>query len=116
LGNNKNNIVDPIAIVFTDNVDSSVIGAYATSSLFFSDASKGMAYDHIIPYLDKTDTKELIGSAISVYQELSDQIRTNSKSVHPESNCINYNTHIVSSLPYLLYMVILQRKCLSTLP
>ncbi|MBK4203083.1 DUF1430 domain-containing protein [Bacillus subtilis] len=74
LGNNKNNIVDPIAIVFTDNVDSSVIGAYATSSLFFSDASKGMAYDHIIPYLDKTDTKELIGSAILVYQELSDQI------------------------------------------
>ncbi|MEC2294276.1 DUF1430 domain-containing protein [Bacillus subtilis] len=74
LGNNKNNIVDPIAIVFTDNVDSSVIGAYATSSLFFSDASKGMAYDHIIPYLDKTDTKELIGSAISVYQELSNQI------------------------------------------
>ncbi|MGP3748236.1 hypothetical protein ACTWKA_10680 [Bacillus sp. 3A_MP1] len=33
-----------------------------------------MAYDHIIPYLDKTDTKELIGSAISVYQELSNQI------------------------------------------
>ncbi|MBC8621175.1 DUF1430 domain-containing protein [Bacillus paralicheniformis] len=71
---NQNNIVDPIAIVFTDNVDSSFIGAYATSCLFFSDSSKTAAYDHITPYLKKTDTKNLIDSAISVYQELSDQI------------------------------------------
>lgn len=71
---NKNNIVDPIAAIFTDNVDSSVIGAYSTSSLFFSDSSKGMAYDRIVPYLEKTNTRDLIDSSISVYQELSDGI------------------------------------------
>ncbi|WP_144557636.1 DUF1430 domain-containing protein [Bacillus pumilus] len=71
---NKNNIVDPIAAVFTDNVDPSVIGAYSTSCLFFSDSSKGMAYDRIVPYLEKTDTRDLIDSTISVYQELSDRV------------------------------------------
>ncbi|KAA6446896.1 DUF1430 domain-containing protein [Bacillus swezeyi] len=71
---NKNNIVDPIAVVFTNNVDSSFITAYATSCLFFSDSSKGMAFDHIMPYLEQTDTRNLINSAVSVYQELSDQI------------------------------------------
>ncbi|WPF77266.1 DUF1430 domain-containing protein [Bacillus velezensis] len=71
---NKNNIVDPIAAIFTDNVDPSVIGAYSTSSLFFSDSSKGMAYDRIVPYLEKTNTRDLIDSSISVYQELSDGI------------------------------------------
>ncbi|WP_375005439.1 DUF1430 domain-containing protein [Bacillus velezensis] len=71
---NKNNIVDPIAEIFTDNVDPSVIGAYSTSSLFFSDSSKGMAYDRIVPYLEKTNTRDLIDSSISVYQELSDGI------------------------------------------
>ncbi|MCY8917347.1 DUF1430 domain-containing protein [Bacillus atrophaeus] len=71
---NKNNVIDPIAAVFTDNVDSSVIGAYSTSCLFFPDSSKGMAYDHIVPYLEKTDTRNLIDSSVSVYQELSDRI------------------------------------------
>lgn len=71
---NKNNIVDPIAAVFTDNVDPSVIGAYSTSCLFFSDSSKGTAYDRIVPYLEKTDTRDLIDSTISVYQELSDRV------------------------------------------
>lgn len=71
---NKNNIVDPIAAIFTDNVDPSVIGAYSTSCLFFSDSSKGMAYDRIVPYLEKTNTRDLIDSSISVYQELSDGI------------------------------------------
>ncbi|PAF01622.1 DUF1430 domain-containing protein [Bacillus velezensis] len=71
---NKNNIVDPIAAIFTDNVDPSVIGAYSTSCLFFSDSSKGMAYDRIVPYLEKTNTRDLIDSSISIYQELSDGI------------------------------------------
>lgn len=71
---NKNNIVDPIVAVFTDNVDPSVIGAYSTSCLFFSDSSKGMVYDRIVPYLEKTNTRDLIDSSISVYQELSDGI------------------------------------------
>ena len=33
-----------------------------------------MAYDRIVPYLEKINTRDLIDSSISVYQELSDHI------------------------------------------
>ncbi|MDO7346044.1 DUF1430 domain-containing protein [Bacillus stercoris] len=72
--NKKNNIVDPIATIFTGNVDTSYIGAYATTSLFFYDDSEGMAYQKLVPYLEKTHTKNLINASVSVYKELSEQI------------------------------------------
>lgn len=72
--NNQNNIIDPIAVLYNGNVDTSFIGAYATTSLFYFDDSKGNAYQNIIPYLEETNTKNLISASTSTYQELSDEI------------------------------------------
>lgn len=72
-GDNQNNITDPIAVLYNDSFDTSVIGANTTSSLFFLDDSKGSAYIHILPALKKTDVKE-INNVVSVYNEANDQI------------------------------------------
>lgn len=72
-GDSKNNIIDPIAIIYTDTLDNSNIGAFATSSLFYLDSSKGKAFENIYQSLKSSNVKE-VNSVISIYDEANTQI------------------------------------------
>ncbi|MFJ5565133.1 DUF1430 domain-containing protein [Lysinibacillus xylanilyticus] len=72
-GNQKNRVIDPIAMLYTDSLDTSTIGAYATHSLFFLDNSNGNAYENISSSLKEANVKE-INNVVSVYDEASDEI------------------------------------------
>ncbi|MES9730241.1 MULTISPECIES: DUF1430 domain-containing protein [Bacillus] len=72
-GDNTNRIKDPIAMIYNESVDSSIIGSYTTTNLFFIDKSKGHALENISPALNKTHVTE-INNTISVYSETKDQI------------------------------------------
>ncbi|MEB2301777.1 DUF1430 domain-containing protein [Lysinibacillus xylanilyticus] len=72
-GNQKNSVIDPVAILYTDSLDTSTIGAYTTHSLFFLDNSNGNAYENISTSLEEANAKE-INSVVSVYDEASDEI------------------------------------------
>ncbi|MGE7930077.1 DUF1430 domain-containing protein [Lysinibacillus xylanilyticus] len=72
-GNQKNRVIDPIAMLYTDSLDTSTIGAYATHSLFFLDNSNGNAYENISSSLEEANVKE-INNVVSVYDEASDEI------------------------------------------
>ncbi|ECZ7678904.1 bacteriocin-associated integral membrane family protein [Listeria monocytogenes] len=69
------NITDPIAIVYTGNIDSSSIGAHVTSSVYFVDKSKGDAFNAILPLINNSNARE-ITHVRSVYQEVSSEITT----------------------------------------
>ncbi|WP_100332836.1 bacteriocin-associated integral membrane family protein [Bacillus xiapuensis] len=70
-GDSKNRIKDPIAVIFNENLDTSNIGALATTSLFFIDKSKGKAFENISPALNKTNVTE-VNNTVSVYNEAND--------------------------------------------
>ncbi|WOA63953.1 DUF1430 domain-containing protein [Bacillus mycoides] len=72
-GDNKNRIKDPIAIIYNESLDSSTIGSYTTSCLYFIDKSKGHAFENISSALNKARVTE-INNTISVYSETKDQI------------------------------------------
>lgn len=72
-GNQKNRVIDPIAMLYTDSLDTSTIGAYATHSLFFLDNSNGNAYENISSSLEEANVKE-INNVVSVYDEASGEI------------------------------------------
>lgn len=72
-GNQKNRVIDPIAVLYTDSLDTSNIGADATHSLFFVDNSNGNAYENISSSLEEANVKE-INNVVSVYDEASDEI------------------------------------------
>ncbi|EAD8605343.1 DUF1430 domain-containing protein, partial [Listeria monocytogenes] len=69
------NITDPIAIVYTGNIDSSSIGAHVTSSVYFIDKSNGDAFNAILPLISNSNARE-ITHVRSVYQEVSSEITT----------------------------------------
>lgn len=69
------NITDPIAIVYTGNIDSSSIGAHVTSSVYFVDKSNGDAFNAILPLISNSNARE-ITHVRSVYQEVSSEITT----------------------------------------
>ena len=72
-GDSKNNVLDPIAIVYSDTLDTSNIGAFATNSLFYLDKSKGKAFENIYTALKHSNVKE-INNVISIYDETNTQI------------------------------------------
>ncbi|MBP1995829.1 DUF1430 domain-containing protein [Paenibacillus eucommiae] len=72
-GDSHNKIKDPIAVLYNDSVDTSSIGAYATTSLFFLDSTKGSAFESISPSIAEANVFE-INNAISVFNEANDQI------------------------------------------
>ncbi|PGU93679.1 DUF1430 domain-containing protein [Bacillus thuringiensis] len=72
-GDSKNRIKDPIAIIYNESLDTSTIGSYATTSLFFIDKSKGNAFENILTTLNKTHVTE-VNNVLSVYNEANDQI------------------------------------------
>ncbi|MBC2375503.1 DUF1430 domain-containing protein [Listeria welshimeri] len=67
------NITDPIAIIYTGNIDSSNIGARVTSSVYFVDKTKGDAFNSILPLINNSNARE-ITHVTSVYQEVSSEI------------------------------------------
>ncbi|MGM7634446.1 DUF1430 domain-containing protein [Bacillus sp. Hm123] len=72
-GDSQNKIKDPIAVIYNENVDTSNIGAYATTSLFFLDNSKGSAFENISSSLSEANVSE-VNNAVSVYSEANDEI------------------------------------------
>lgn len=72
--NNNNLVVDPIAVIYQPTMDTSFIGAYVTSSLYFIDNSNGEAYSSISEILKETNTLSYIPSVFSVYQERGKEI------------------------------------------
>ncbi|WP_338678450.1 DUF1430 domain-containing protein [Listeria ivanovii] len=76
-------ITDPIAIIYTGNVDTSYIGARLTSSVFFNDKTKGDAFNRIQPFIKKSGAKE-ITHVDSVYEELSNEITTLKWSIYQQ--------------------------------
>ncbi|OAX50895.1 DUF1430 domain-containing protein [Paenibacillus sp. AD87] len=72
-GDKENKILDPIAIIYNDSLDTSNMGAYATTSLFFEDLSQGSAYNNILPSISKTNVHE-INNVVSVYNEAHDEV------------------------------------------
>lgn len=72
-GNQKNKVIDPIAILYSESLDTSTIAAYATHSLFFLDNSNGSAYENISPSLEEANVKE-INNVVSVYSEANDEL------------------------------------------
>lgn len=72
-GNSQNKIRDPIAVIYNESVDTSNIGAYTTTSLFYLDTSQGRAYENILPSITKAKVPE-IKNAISVYSEANEEI------------------------------------------
>ncbi|PFU77886.1 hypothetical protein COK91_29080 [Bacillus cereus] len=72
-GDSTNRIKDPLAMIYNESLDTSVIGAATTSNLFFIDKSKGHALENILPALNKAHVTE-INNTVSVYSETKDQI------------------------------------------
>jgi len=72
-GDENNQITDPIAIIYTSNIDTSTIGAYLTRGVFLSNDSKGNAYNAIMPIIQETAMYE-VKSVYSVFNENSDEI------------------------------------------
>lgn len=70
-----NCIIDPIAMIYTDNIDSSFIYAWMTSSIYFTDTSNGKAYDNIVKYLKETDSQNIVQKfVLSTYMEVNKEI------------------------------------------
>lgn len=67
-------ITDPIAIIYDNKIDSSYIGAYTTTNLYFIDDSKGSAYQNIEPYLKQTNANTFINYVESVYKGVNEDI------------------------------------------
>ncbi|MFK0522346.1 DUF1430 domain-containing protein [Paenibacillus illinoisensis] len=72
-GNQENKILDPIVIIYNDSLDTSNMGAYATTSLFFEDLSQGNAYNNMLPSISKTNVPE-INNVVSVYSEAHSEV------------------------------------------
>lgn len=72
-GNQENKILDPIVIIYNDSLDTSNMGAYATTSLFFEDLSQGNAYNNMLPSISKTNVHE-INNVVSVYSEAHSEV------------------------------------------
>ncbi|MTD41488.1 hypothetical protein GIX45_23275 [Erwinia sp. CPCC 100877] len=70
---NQNSVLDPIAIVDTNNVDPSFYGSWLTSSVFFK-AKNVDGYLYILPSIKETDTLANIQSVKSIYNEKIDTI------------------------------------------
>ena len=58
-GDVQNKIKDPIAILYYESIDTSNIGAYASTSLFFLDHSKGRAFKNISSSLTRANVSEI---------------------------------------------------------
>ncbi|MBC1490169.1 DUF1430 domain-containing protein [Listeria sp. FSL L7-1485] len=83
-GDAKNSLItDPIAVIYTGNIDSSYIGARVTSSVFFSDKTRGAAFNEIQPLIKKSGARE-ITHVDSVYEELSNEITTLKWSIYQQ--------------------------------
>ncbi|WP_088838842.1 MULTISPECIES: DUF1430 domain-containing protein [unclassified Listeria] len=70
---NDSQIKDPLAIIYTNNLDSSYIGSLTTSSMFFTSTHTGQAFNKISPIIEDTGATE-ITHVFNVYQSISEEI------------------------------------------
>lgn len=69
-GDEENHVVqDVVTIIFDNKIHASYLGAYASNSMFFEDHGTNNAYLTITPYMEKTNSINIL-SAPSVYAEL----------------------------------------------
>lgn len=74
---NKNCIIDPITIIYTDNVDSSYIAKWMSNDMYFVDKSEGNAYLDIAKYFKETNTENMMQKFVkSIYLEANEEIIT----------------------------------------
>ncbi|WP_430885419.1 DUF1430 domain-containing protein [Fusibacter sp. JL216-2] len=69
-GDEKNYVIDPVAVIYNDSMDTSCIGSIATRALFYKASSNISAYGEILPLIQKHNTYEIIG-AYSVYSDMN---------------------------------------------
>lgn len=72
-GEYKNNAIDPIAVIYDYEIDTSFIGSMLTSSIFFIDDSYGHAYDNIYDIKKESNMKE-VGMAYSVFNDANSEL------------------------------------------
>lgn len=72
-GDEKNQITDPVAILYTDVIDSSNITSMFNTYLFMEDRSKGNAYQKIAPIVKNLKTTG-VDSVKNVYGEASEEL------------------------------------------
>lgn len=72
-GDEKNQIIDPIVIVYNGSFDTSFVSSGVTNSLYFSDTSGGRAYESIAKILEETNVPE-ISFVESIYGRANSEI------------------------------------------
>lgn len=92
-GYEENHVVqDVVTVIFDNKIHASYLGAYASNSLFFEDHGTNNAYLTITPYMEKTNSINIL-SAPSVYAELG-QLRN------------RYNTELIKLLIIITLLMI----------
>ncbi|EKF1881020.1 TPA: bacteriocin-associated integral membrane family protein [Listeria innocua] len=97
------NITDPIAIIYTGNIDSSSIGALVTSSVYFVDKTKGDAFSAILPLINNSNARE-ITNVTSVYQEVSSELTALKWQIYQQS--IGTIILAISSYSFMILLVL----------
>ncbi|HHQ0973812.1 TPA: DUF1430 domain-containing protein, partial [Listeria innocua] len=97
------NITDPIAIIYTGNIDSSSIGARVTSSVYFVDKTKGDAFNAILPLINNSNARE-ITNVTSVYQEVSSELTALKWQIYQQS--IGTIILAISSYSFMILLVL----------
>ncbi|ACK41086.1 bacteriocin-associated integral membrane family protein [Listeria monocytogenes] len=97
------NITDPIAIIYTGNIDSSSIGAHVTSSVYFVDKTKGDAFNAILPLINNSNARE-ITNVTSVYQEVSSELTALKWQIYQQS--IGTIILAISSYSFMILLVL----------
>lgn len=70
----SNYITDPVAFIYTGNIDNSFVRAWATRCLYLFDYSNGDAYENLSNDLISTNTRTNIFSVDSVYKSVHNGI------------------------------------------
>lgn len=97
------NITDPIAIIYTGNIDSSSIGALVTTSVYFVDKTKGDAFNAILPLINNSNARE-ITNVTSVYQEVSSELTALKWQIYQQS--IGTIILAISSYSFMILLVL----------
>ncbi|EBF5198236.1 DUF1430 domain-containing protein, partial [Listeria monocytogenes] len=97
------NITDPIAIIYTGNIDSSSIGARVTTSVYFVDKTKGDAFSAILPLINNSNARE-ITNVTSVYQEVSSELTALKWQIYQQS--IGTIILAISSYSFMILLVL----------
>lgn len=97
-GDNKNNVIDPIALIYNNSVDSSVIGAATTSSIYIQDT----------PFVLSGSLKKHEVSNIARFDSVYDEKH---KEINSLTSEIKKNIIIISALfSTYIFLIIIQNQ------